>query len=121
MLTEDEQKKVVKMYRIDKIPRVDIAKVMGVHINIIKPAIIDFERTNQLKVKRQAELGEVVDFHRNGGTASGEVIKVSENSVIVKLIDMEEEPEGLEGRTVVNHKRYRVVDQMKVEKAVKGV
>lgn len=55
-----------------------------------------------------AEIGSVIKF---GKELQGVVEKVNENSVIVNLTYMKNFNElGVEERTVVNHKRYQIVE-----------
>lgn len=54
-----------------------------------------------------AEVGNIIEF-KDG--LQGIVEKVNENSVIVDLTYMENFEElGLEEKTVINHKRYKIV------------
>ncbi|TDM12451.1 YkvS family protein [Macrococcus lamae] len=56
-----------------------------------------------------AKVGNIVEFH-NG--LRGKVEKVNENSVIVDLTIMENfEQLDLQEKTVINHKRYTIVDE----------
>ncbi|HEY9569819.1 hypothetical protein CH76_04550 [Lysinibacillus sp. BF-4] len=54
-----------------------------------------------------AEIGNIIEF-RDG--LQGIVEKINENSVIVNLTYMENfEQLGMEERTVINHKRYKII------------
>ena len=54
-----------------------------------------------------AEIGNIIEF-RDG--LQGRVEKINENSVIVNLTEMENfEQLGIEERTVINHKRYKII------------
>lgn len=54
-----------------------------------------------------AEIGNIIEF-RDG--LRGRVEKINENSVIVNLTEMENfEQLGIEERTVINHKRYKII------------
>lgn len=58
-------------------------------------------------MEEKAELGNVIEF---GDGLQGIVEKVNENSVIVNLTYMENFSSlEMEERTVVNHKRYKVI------------
>ena len=120
-VTAVKQKKAVKMYRIDRMRRVDIAKKLKLPVDMVEDGIIDFERVHNVKTKKKASVGDIIDFYRNEGLASGEVTKVNDTSVIVKIIDMKDEDPNLLGVTVVNHKRYRVVNREKLGKLLKDL
>ncbi|KAA1042617.1 YkvS family protein [Macrococcus equipercicus] len=56
-----------------------------------------------------AKVGNIVEFHDG---LRGKVEKVNENSVIVDLTIMENfEQLDLQEKTVINHKRYTIVDE----------
>jgi uncharacterized protein YkvS len=58
---------------------------------------------------KKAEIGNVIEF-REG--LKGIVEKVNENSVIVDLTYMKNYRElELEEKTVVNHKKYKIIEQ----------
>ena len=55
-----------------------------------------------------ADIGNIIDFHDG---LRGRVEKVNENSVIVDLTIMENFRHlDLEEKTVINHKRYKIVN-----------
>lgn len=56
-----------------------------------------------------AKIGDVVEFHDG---IQGKVEKVNENSVIVDLTIMDNfEKLDLQERTVINHKRYKIISE----------
>lgn len=56
-----------------------------------------------------AQIGDIIEF-RDG--LQGIVEKINENSVIVNLTYMENfEQLGMEERTVINHKRYTIIEE----------
>ena len=58
-------------------------------------------------MEEKAEIGNIIEF---GDGLQGIVEKVNENSVIVNLTYMDNfRSLDLEERTVVNHKRYKVI------------
>ncbi len=57
-----------------------------------------------------AKVGNIVEFHDG---LRGKVEKVNENSVIVDLTIMENfEQLDLQEKTVINHKRYTIIDEV---------
>ena len=67
------------------------------------------EETNELDELEIAEVGTLIEF---GDNLQGIVEKVNDNSVIVNLTYMEDfEDLGLEEKTVVNHKRYTILQK----------
>lgn len=56
-----------------------------------------------------AEIGDIVEFHDG---IRGKVEKINDNSVIVDLTIMENfNSLDLPEKTVINHKRYKIVEQ----------
>ncbi|MCU7666823.1 YkvS family protein [Bacillus thuringiensis] len=70
--------------------------------------------TEEPKVKI-AELGDVVKFERKEMELQGVVVKTTENAVIVdlKIMPNHESTEIENYRTVVNHKKYKIVTKNK--------
>lgn len=77
-------------------------------------AIILVTNTEEPKVKI-AELGDVVKFERKEMDLQGVVVKATENAVIVdlKIMPNYESTEIENYITVVNHKKYTIVDKNK--------
>jgi uncharacterized protein YkvS len=68
---------------------------------------IEYERKKELKFVEIATVGSIIEF-KDG--LQGIVEKVNENSVIVNVSIMENFEElAVEEKTVVNHKRYKIV------------
>jgi uncharacterized protein YkvS len=68
---------------------------------------IEYERKKELKFVEIATVGSIIEF-KDG--LQGIVEKVNENSVIVNVSIMENFEElEVEEKTVVNHKRYKIV------------
>lgn len=68
---------------------------------------IEYERKKELKFVEIATVGSIIEF-KDG--LQGIVEKVNENSVIVNVSIMEKYEElAVEEKTVVNHKRYKIV------------
>ncbi|MFV1457337.1 DUF2187 family protein [Bacillus mycoides] len=115
MLTTKEKKKAVHMYRVGKKKQEDIAREMQVQLYEVFEGIEDYEEVNKMREQKQATSGDVIEFQYNDGYASGVVIKEYTNSVLVRFIDIEIEPDNRVEMTVVNHKKYRVVNVSKLK------
>lgn len=112
MLNQQDRHVATYLHWVKELPQKEIADLLGVtafEVDMSLNKVVE-------KLRVEASSGDRISFLYQDRRASGVVEKQYINSVLVRIIDVDFPTTEDENKTVVNHKRYEVIDTKKIPK-----
>ncbi|PER55590.1 hypothetical protein CN495_07495 [Bacillus thuringiensis] len=116
MLNQQDRHVATYLHWVTELPQKEIADLLGVTTFEVDMALNKVVEKLNASAKVEASSGDRITFLYQDRRASGVVEKQYINSVLVRIIDVDFPTTEDENKTVVNHKRYEVIDTKKIPK-----
>lgn len=116
MLNKQERHVVTYLHWVNELPQKEIADLLGVTVVEVDKALNKVIEKLDAVAKVEADSGDRITFLYQDRRASGVVEKKYINSVLVRIIDVDFPTADDASKTVINHKRYEVIDTKKIPK-----
>ncbi|WP_257206196.1 YkvS family protein [Bacillus cereus] len=116
MLNQQDRHVATYLHWVKGVPQKEIADLLEVTAFEVDMALNKVVEKLDALAKVEASSGDRITFLYQDRRASGVVEKQYTNSVLVRIIDVDFPTTEDENKTVVNHKRYEVIDIKKIPK-----